>query len=100
MGGLYTAILVGLLVGLVAKALIPGNAPGDFVAALLLGVIGAVFGSWIGDLIEGRGPGGIGGFGALSFVLAVLCAVALEWLYRRVLVRRRGEALGAGGQRE
>jgi uncharacterized membrane protein YeaQ/YmgE (transglycosylase-associated protein family) len=85
MGGLLTAILVGLIIGLLAKALIPGNAPGDFIAAILLGIIGAVFGAWIGDLIEGRGVAGIGGFDAVSFVLAILFAVLLEWGYRRVI---------------
>jgi uncharacterized membrane protein YeaQ/YmgE (transglycosylase-associated protein family) len=90
MGGLLTAILVGLIAGLVAKALIPGNSPVDFFAAFLLGVIGAVFGSWIGDLIEGRGVAGIGGFDAVSFVFAVIGAAFLEWVYRRATGRRAG----------
>lgn len=88
MGGLFTGILIGLMVGLIAKALIPGNAPGDFIATVLLGIIGAVFGDWIGDLIEGRGPAGFGGFGAVSFVLAILFAVLLQWAYRRVIRER------------
>jgi len=85
MGGLFTAILIGLMIGLLAKALIPGNAPGDIIATVLLGLIGAVFGAWIGDLIEGRGAAGIGGFDAVSFVLAILFAVLLEWAYRRMM---------------
>jgi uncharacterized membrane protein YeaQ/YmgE (transglycosylase-associated protein family) len=85
MGGLLTAILIGLIIGLLAKALIAGNAVGDFLATILVGLIGAIFGDWLGGLIEGRGAAGFRGFGAVRFVLAILFAVLLEWLYRRAI---------------
>ncbi|WP_232548887.1 GlsB/YeaQ/YmgE family stress response membrane protein [Propioniciclava soli] len=44
-------IVLGLLAGAIAKAIMPGNQGGGWLATLLLGVVGAVVGGWIGSAI-------------------------------------------------
>ncbi len=75
-------ILVGLVVGLVAKLLMPGRDPGGFVITILLGIAGALLGGFIGRALglyrQGQGAG---------FIMSVLGAVVLLVLYR-VFARR------------
>ncbi|WP_342373209.1 GlsB/YeaQ/YmgE family stress response membrane protein [Propioniciclava soli] len=44
-------IVLGLLAGAIAKAIMPGNQGGGWLATLLLGVVGAVVGGWIGSAV-------------------------------------------------
>ena len=44
-------IVLGLIAGAIAKAIMPGEQGGGWLATLLLGVIGAVVGGWLGSLI-------------------------------------------------
>jgi len=76
-------ILFGLIVGVVAKLLMPGRDPGGFVITILLGIAGAVLGGFIGRLIGLYGPGRGAGF-----IMSLLGAIVILALYR-ALVRRR-----------
>jgi uncharacterized membrane protein YeaQ/YmgE (transglycosylase-associated protein family) len=58
----------GLIAGAIAKYLMPGNAPGGIVATILLGIVGAVGGGFLGTLL---GFGDISGFHLRSVALAV-----------------------------
>lgn len=49
--GFLGFLLLGLIAGAIAKALIPGEQPGGWLATLILGVIGAMVGGWLGGLI-------------------------------------------------
>jgi len=72
-------ILMGLIVGALAKFLIPGKDPGGFIITILLGVAGAFVGGYIGTSL---GLGAVTGFNIVSFLLATGGAVLLLLLYR------------------
>mgnify|MGYP005811069203 CR=1 FL=1 len=76
-------ILFGLVVGIVAKLLMPGRDPGGFIVTVLLGIAGAVIGGWIGRMAGWYGPGQGAGF-----LMSLLGAVILLLIYR-VLIGRR-----------
>jgi uncharacterized membrane protein YeaQ/YmgE (transglycosylase-associated protein family) len=72
-------IVLGLLVGIVAKLLMPGRDPGGFIITILLGIAGSFIGAYIASLLR------IGGTGWLaSFAMAVIGAMLLLLLYRLI----------------
>jgi len=75
-------ILIGLVVGALAKLLMPGKDPGGIIVTILLGIAGSFVATWGGQVIgwyrEGQSAG---------FIMSVLGAVFLLAIYR--LVRRR-----------
>jgi uncharacterized membrane protein YeaQ/YmgE (transglycosylase-associated protein family) len=71
-------IVFGLVVGVVAKLLMPGRDPGGFVVTIFIGVIGALLGGFLGRLLGLYGEGD-----PVGFVMAVLGAILLLWIYRR-----------------
>ena len=76
-------ILFGLIVGALAKLVMPGRDPGGIIVTMLLGIAGAVLGGFAGRALGFYGPGEAAGF-LMSFVGAVI----LLALYR-MMVRRR-----------
>lgn len=70
-------IFFGLIVGIVAKLLMPGRDPGGFVITIVIGIVGALIGGKIGQTLGWYEPGQPAGF-----VMAVVGAVLLLWLYR------------------
>jgi uncharacterized membrane protein YeaQ/YmgE (transglycosylase-associated protein family) len=75
---LWTA-LIGLLAGALAKALMPGRDPGGLIITMLLGVAGAMVGTFLGRAVGWYQPGQGAGF-----IAAVVGAVILLFLYRTV----------------
>lgn len=49
--GFFAYLLLGLIAGAIAKAILPGKAGGGWIATLLLGVVGAMLGGWLGGLL-------------------------------------------------
>jgi uncharacterized membrane protein YeaQ/YmgE (transglycosylase-associated protein family) len=49
--GILGWIVLGLLAGAIAKALLPGKQAGGWIATLILGVVGALLGGWLGSLL-------------------------------------------------
>ena len=49
--GFLAFIVLGLIAGAIAKAILPGKSGGGWFATLILGVIGAVVGGWLGSLL-------------------------------------------------
>ena len=78
------SIFVGLIVGLIAKLLMPGRDPGGFIITILLGIGGSVVAGWIGRLLGWYGPGD-----AAGFIASIGGAILLLFLYR-VIQRARG----------
>lgn len=76
--------LIGLVVGAIAKLLMPGKDPGGWIITALLGILGSFVGTWIGRALNFYGPGHSAGF-----LMSVIGAVILLVLYR-VVVKRRG----------
>jgi uncharacterized membrane protein YeaQ/YmgE (transglycosylase-associated protein family) len=76
-------IVFGLIVGAVAKLVMPGRDPGGIIVTMLLGIAGALLGGFIGRAMGFYGPGE-----AAGWLMSFLGAVILLMLYR-MLVRRR-----------
>jgi uncharacterized membrane protein YeaQ/YmgE (transglycosylase-associated protein family) len=77
-------IILGLLAGGLAKLLMPGRDPGGCIITILLGVAGALLGTWLGRVLNLYGPNESAGF-----IGAVIGAFLLLLIYRLVLGRRR-----------
>ncbi|MBZ9593857.1 MULTISPECIES: GlsB/YeaQ/YmgE family stress response membrane protein [Streptomyces] len=86
--GIIAWILIGLLAGLVAKALMPGRDPGGIIVTTLIGIAGGLLGGWLGKVIFGVDS--IDGFFDLStWIAAIVGSVILLALYRLVIGNRR-----------
>ncbi len=81
--GILSWIIFGLIAGIIAKWLMPGRDGGGFIITIILGIIGAVVGGYISTFF---GYGRVDGFNFGSFVVAVIGAIVVLWIYR--LVRR------------
>jgi len=53
--GFLGFLLLGLIAGAIAKLILPGRQGGGWIVTLLLGIVGALLGGWIGGMIFGRG---------------------------------------------
>jgi uncharacterized membrane protein YeaQ/YmgE (transglycosylase-associated protein family) len=76
-------IVFGLIVGALAKLVMPGRDPGGIVVTMVLGIAGAVIGGMIG-----RGLGFYGANQSAGFFMSFLGAVILLWIYRLIVGRR------------
>lgn len=81
--GIIITIIIGFLAGLVAKFLMPGRDPGGFIITTLLGIVGAVVATYLGQALGWyRADEGAG------FIGAVVGAIILLVIYRMVVRRR------------
>ena len=75
-------MLFGLIVGVLAKLVMPGHDPGGIVVTIALGIVGAMLGGFVGRLLgfyrAGEGAG---------YIMATLGAVLILFLYRQLAVR-------------
>lgn len=82
--GILAWILFGLVVGVIAKLLMPGRDPGGFIVTILLGIAGAMIGGFLGQTMglyrEGEQAG---------WIMSILGAIILLALYRMLAGRRR-----------
>ena len=77
--GILSWLFLGLIVGIIAKFLMPGKDPGGFVITIILGIAGAFVGGFIGSRI---GFGTVSGFDLRSLLIAVGGATLLLFVYR------------------
>jgi uncharacterized membrane protein YeaQ/YmgE (transglycosylase-associated protein family) len=77
--GILTWIILGLVVGILAKWIMPGKDPGGVFITILIGVAGAFIGGYIGSRL---GFGTVTGFSLRSLALATGGAVLLLFVYR------------------
>jgi uncharacterized membrane protein YeaQ/YmgE (transglycosylase-associated protein family) len=75
-------ILFGLVVGVVAKFLMPGRDPGGFVITMVLGIVGAFVGGFMGRMLGWYRDGD-----PVGFVMAVLGAIVVLAIYRMTVGR-------------
>jgi uncharacterized membrane protein YeaQ/YmgE (transglycosylase-associated protein family) len=75
-------IVFGLVVGILAKLLMPGNDPGGFIVTVLLGIAGALVGGFVGRALGFYGPNE-----AAGYLMSIVGAIILLALYR-MLARR------------
>ena len=84
--GILAWIILGLIAGAIAKALMPGRDPGGFIVTALIGIVGAVIGGFLGNMIFGIG--GVSGVDIRSILISVVGALVLLWIYRMATRRR------------
>ena len=81
--GILGWILFGLVVGIIAKLIMPGKDPGGFIVTIILGIVGALLGGFLGRMLglyqEGEPAGFIG---------ATVGAILVLWIYRMATRRR------------
>jgi uncharacterized membrane protein YeaQ/YmgE (transglycosylase-associated protein family) len=82
--GILAWIVLGLIVGVLAKWIMPGPDPGGIFITILLGIAGALVGGFLGSLI---GLGEVTGVNFGSILLAVGGAILLLWGHRRLRAR-------------
>jgi uncharacterized membrane protein YeaQ/YmgE (transglycosylase-associated protein family) len=77
------AIIIGLIVGALAKAIMPGRDPGGIIVTILIGIAGSVIATFLGRALgwyrNGQGAG---------FIASLIGAILLLWIYRMILSRR------------
>ena len=83
--GILSWIIVGLIAGVLGKAIMPGRDPGGFFVTILIGMLGALVGGFVVGVLGGTGTTG---FNIWSILVATLGAVILLALYRVVVGRR------------
>lgn len=79
--GILSWILFGLIAGALAKWIMPGKDPGGIIVTILIGIVGAILGGFIGTML---GVGSVSGFNIRSFLIAIVGALVLLYLYRLV----------------
>lgn len=77
------AIIIGLIVGALAKLIMPGRDPGGIIITILLGIVGSLVATWIGQAVgwyrEGQGAG---------FIASIIGAIIVLAIYRAIIGRR------------
>jgi uncharacterized membrane protein YeaQ/YmgE (transglycosylase-associated protein family) len=70
-------LIIGLIVGAIAKFLMPGKDPGGFIVTILIGIVGALIAGWVGGALGWYAQGEPAGF-----IASVLGAILLLVIYR------------------
>ena len=86
--GIIGWIVLGLIAGAIAKAILPGDDPGGIVVTTIIGIVGALLGGFLAQVLFNRDT--VGTFFDLStWLTAIIGAIILLVLYRLVVGRRR-----------
>ncbi len=84
--GLIAYLLLGLAAGAIAKMILPEKASGGWVATLIIGVVGAMVGGWLGNIIFDTGLGHF--FSIKTWVLAIGGSVIVLAIYGALTEKR------------
>lgn len=76
-------VVFGLIVGIVAKLLVPGRDPGGFVITAVIGIVGALLAGWLG-----RAVGWYGADDSAGFLMSIVGAIVLLLIYHAAVGRR------------
>ncbi|HLJ94809.1 MAG TPA: GlsB/YeaQ/YmgE family stress response membrane protein [Gemmataceae bacterium] len=90
-GSLLSWMLCGLIVGLVARLLVPGRQNLSFLMTMVLGIVGAAVGGFLYSLVQGSPsePFSLSGDAWHGWIVAILGAVLVLWAYVSLYPRRR-----------
>jgi len=86
MGELLVFLLVGLVVGIIARALMPGHDPIGILGTILVGCVGAVIGGYLFGAVLPE-------TGGVDWIGSIVMAVVLLWAYRKMAMGRSSSAL-------
>jgi uncharacterized membrane protein YeaQ/YmgE (transglycosylase-associated protein family) len=79
-------ILIGLVIGAVARLLMPGRDPIGFIGTILVGIVGAIVGGYLWRAVFTNTEG-------VEWIGSILVAMALLWIYRRMAFRGTSRTL-------
>lgn len=82
--GFIWMIIVGLVAGLLARAIKPGSDPMGWIMTIVLGIVGAMLGGFVAGLIGINADGGFTGL-----VFSVIGAIILLFIYEMIMSKRR-----------
>ena len=85
--GIIAFIILGLLAGAIAKAVLPGDDPGGFIVTTIIGVVGAILGGFLAGVLFDADPMDEF-FDISSWLTAIVGAIILLVIYRMVVGRR------------
>ena len=83
--GILWMLIIGLIVGAVAKLIMPGKDPGGIIVTIILGIAGAFLAGFLGRALGWYGEGDVAGF-----IASVIGAIILLIIYRMIAGRSRG----------
>lgn len=85
--GIIAFLILGLLAGAIAKAILPGDDPGGIIVTMGIGVVGALLGGFLAGALTGVNP--VNEFWSLStWLAAIVGSIILLLIYRLVTGRR------------
>ena len=87
--GIIAFIILGLLAGAIAKAIMPGDDPGGWILTAIIGVVGAILGGFLAGALFGADPMDEF-FDISSWLTAIVGSIILLVIYRLVTDRRGG----------
>jgi uncharacterized membrane protein YeaQ/YmgE (transglycosylase-associated protein family) len=73
--------IIGLIVGALAKLIMPGKDPGGIIVTMLIGIAGALLAGWIGQAVGWYRPGQSAGF--IASLIGALILLGIYHLFRR-----------------
>lgn len=85
--GIIAFIILGLIAGWIAKAILPGDDPGGFIITAIIGVVGAILGGFLAGALFNADPMDEF-FDISSWLTAIVGALILLVIYRMVAGRR------------
>ncbi len=87
--GIIAFIVLGLIAGVIAKAIMPGDDPGGFIVTAIIGIVGALLGGFIAGAIFDADP--LDEFFDIStWLTAIVGSIILLVIYRLIVSRRDG----------
>lgn len=86
--GILGYIIVGLVCGAIAKALLNDRAVGGWITSLIIGVVGAIVGGWIGSMLFNITLGSF--FELRTWLLALMGSIIVLFVYTAITGRRSG----------
>ena len=81
MGAILTTLIIGLVVGVIAKLLMPGKDPGGCIITMLIGIAGAFIGTYLGRLFWGPNY-------AAGWIMSIVGAMLLLLIYRMIIGKK------------
>ncbi|QJW34986.1 GlsB/YeaQ/YmgE family stress response membrane protein [Cellulosimicrobium protaetiae] len=88
--GWLAYIVLGLVAGLIARAVLPGKQTSSLIVTILLGILGALLGGWLGSVLFGTPLGDLGDF--RTWILAILGSLITLGVYGAVTKGSRRRA--------
>lgn len=88
--GFFSFLLLGLIAGAIAKFILPGKQSGGWITTLILGVVGAFVGGWLGGLLFNADLTGF--FSLSTWILAIVGSLIVLVIYGMITGRKGSKA--------